>query len=116
MVHSRTGIVYKQPAGIHRDFPGGIKLHKRTIHGPGCRTFEVHTLAVISASMAGALEFVFSRFPFRSASQVRAAGENDEKAVGLADNPHAVGHQEALIDAQSEVRRKSDIKNSIWLI
>ena len=116
MIYARAGIIYEQSTRIHRDFSSGIELHERTIHGPGRWSFEVHTLAVISASMAGTLEFIFSRLPFRSASQVRTPRENNEQAVRLPNNPNAIGHQEPLIDSQREVTGKADIKNRIGFV
>ena len=99
MVNTRARIVHKQPAGINRNFPGGIELDERTIHGTRRWAFKVHTFTVITASMTRALKFVFRRLPFGRATKVGTPGENDEKTIGLAYYPNAIGHQEALIDS-----------------
>src|ERR1700687_6073288 len=60
------------------------------VHGTRCGPLEVDAFAVISASVAGALEFVFAGFPVRSASQMRASRENHEQAIRGPIHPNAV--------------------------
>ena len=45
-----------------------------------------------------------------------AACENDKNSVRLAYHPDAVGHQEALVDTEREIRGVSDIENGIGLV
>src|SRR5579872_4354 len=116
LIHASARVIHVQPAGVHNQFSCGIHRHVRAIHGPGRWALEIHALAVVAASMARALKFIFRRFPFRRASQVRAPRENNKNAVRLADDPHAIGHQIALVDAQRKISRVSDIKDCVGFV
>src|SRR5271168_1719618 len=116
MIRSGAWIVHKQPAGIDDNFSCGIELNERTIHGARSGTFEIHALTVVSAAVARAFELVFRALPFRRAAEVSAAREDYENAIRLANNPDAIGHQEALVDTEREIGRKADIKYGIWFV
>src|ERR1700719_1985998 len=100
MIRAGARIVYIEPAGIDDDLPGGIELNERAIHGPWRGTLEIHAFAVVAAAVARAFELVFRCLPLRRAAQVSAAGEDYENTVRLANYPDAIGHQEALVDAE----------------
>ena len=111
-----VGIVHIQPAGVHDDLAGGVHFDVRAVHRPRRGPFEVDAFGVVPAAVARALEFVFAGLPFRSAAQVGAARKDHEDAVGFAHHPDAIGHQEALIDAQAEVRGIADGENGVGFV
>src|SRR5215472_11663823 len=52
--------------GIDQNLPIGREFDVRAVHRTRRRSFEVDSLAVVAATMAGALEFVFAWLPVRS--------------------------------------------------
>ena len=69
-----------------------VQLQQRPIHRTRRGPLEIHSLAVITAAMAWAFEFIFCRLPLRRATQMRAARKNRKNTVRLTHNPHAVRH------------------------
>ena len=61
-----------------------------SIHRARRRSFEVQTADVIAGAMAWALELLFGLEPSRSASEMRALGEDRVKAGLGADDPGAI--------------------------
>src|SRR5207302_7636922 len=116
VIDTGVGVVHVQATGIDHDFPRRIELHVGTVHGPRRRPFEIDGFGIVAAAMARALELVLAGLPFRRATQMSATGENDEEPIGLLDHPDAIGHQEALIHTQTEIRGIADGENSIRLI
>ena len=98
------------------NLPVGSTFDMRAVHGTRRGPFEIDALAVISAAMTGALEFVFRRFPFRRAAQVRAASENDEDSVRLADHPDAIGHAGNVGQSPCEIGWITDIENCVGFV
>src|SRR5579872_4258168 len=116
VVYASRRIVHIKTAGIYDDLARGVRLDMRAVHGTRRRPFEVDGFGVIAAAVARALELIFARLPFRRAAEVGAAGENHEDAVRLFNNPNAIGHQEALVDSETEVGRKADAEHGVGLI
>ena len=85
------------------------------VHRARSGTLEVNALFVISATVAGTLEFVFAGLPIGRATQVRASGKDREYPLGVPDYPDAVRLLESGIDAKSEVGRITDNENRIGL-
>src|SRR5216684_336048 len=100
-----------EPGSIHNDLAVGSQFHVRAIHGPRRGTFEVHTLAVVAAAVARALELVLAGFPIGCAAQMRAASVNDEHTARRAVHPDAVLLLPLGIDAQSVVRSVANLEN-----
>src|SRR5215472_8011108 len=73
VVDAGARVIHKQATRIHHDLSRGIELEQSAIHRARRWSLEVHTLAVVTATVTWALEFVFSRFPFGRTTQVRAA-------------------------------------------
>jgi len=74
------------------------KLDMATVHGSGSWTFEVNPLAVVTAAMTRAFEFVLGRLPIGRTTQMRAARVNDEKAIRCAVHPNPVLLEPLLVD------------------
>src|SRR5579871_637675 len=85
------------------------------VHGTRCRAFEVDTLAVVSATMARALEFVFARLPIRGAAEMRATSVDHEEAVRRAVDPDAILLLKFGVDAKRKFRRVADFEQSVRL-
>ena len=85
----------------------------RPVHRTRRRPFKVHAFAVISASVARALELVFARLPVRRASQMCAARINDEETIGCAIHPDAELLLPFGIHAKRILRRISDLENRV---
>ena len=66
--------------------------------------------------MARAVEHVLLRQPVRRATEVCAAGEDDEDAVGFLDYPDAIRVEKLLVDAQLKVGWVSDVHDRIGFI
>ena len=96
--------------------PVGSSCTMCAIHGPRRGPFEIDAFAVVAAAVARALELVFGGLPLRRAAQMGAARENHEDAVRLAHHPDAIGHQEALVDAQGEIGGIADMKIGIGFV
>src|SRR5271155_4808706 len=116
MVYAGARVVHVEPAGIYGNFSRGVEQHVGAVHGTRRGAFEIDAFAVVAAAVAGAFEFVFSGLPFRSAAKVRTASEDDEEAIGLADDPDAIGHEVALVNAQAEIRREADIEDGVGFV
>ena len=58
-----------KPRNIHDDLAVRRQFHMRAIHGPRCGPFEIHAFAVVTAAVAGTLEFVFAGFPIGRATR-----------------------------------------------
>jgi len=116
MVDAGARVVHEEPAGIHYDLSGGIERNIGAIHGARGWALEIYTLAVVTAAVARALEFIFRGLPFGRAAEMRATGEDDEEAIRLADDPDAIGHQKALVNSETEIGGKADIKSGIGLV
>src|SRR5439155_14838639 len=102
-----------QPRSIHDDLPIRSQFHMRPVHRTRRRPFKVHAFAVISASVARALELVFARLPVRRASQMCAARINDEETIGCAIHPDAELLLPFGIHAKRILRRISDLENRV---
>jgi len=116
VVDARVGIVHVKTTGVDDDLARGVELYMGAVHGPWRRTFEIDGFGIIAAAVARALEFVLAGLPFGRATQMSAAGENDEEPVRLLDDPDTVAHQELLIYAQVEIRRIADGENSVGFV
>src|SRR2546430_16616993 len=74
----------KKRAHVNDDLPFGVQLNMRAIHRSRRRAFKVDRLIVVAAAMTRTFEFVFARLPIGRASQVRAAGvDNEQSTRGL---------------------------------
>ena len=100
-----------QPRYIHDDLPVGREFHVRAIHRTRRRPFEVHAFAVVAASVARTLEFVFAGFPIRRATQVRAPRVDHEHSVRRAIHPDPVFLLPFRVYAERVVRRISNFEN-----
>jgi hypothetical protein len=88
----------------------------RTVHGTGCRPFEIDAFGIVARAMAGALELVLARFPVGCATKVRADGRNHEDSFGVADHPDAMRVLKFGIHSKAEVGRKADQEFGLRLI
>src|SRR5580704_7157152 len=79
-----------EPRDIHLDLAVGCYLYFGPIHRTRRRTFEVDALAVVSAPVARAFEFVLAGFPVRGTSQVGATSVNDKDSIRRAVNPDSI--------------------------
>src|SRR5690349_3123383 len=87
----------------------------RAIHGPRRRALEIDSFAVVSAAVAWALKFVFTRLPIRSAAEMSAARVYHEEAVRGAIHPNAVLLLKLRIDPERELRGIPDLEEGVWL-
>jgi hypothetical protein len=101
-----------QARSVYDNLPIGRQFDFRAVHGARSRSLEVDSFVVVSAAVAGALEFVFARLPIRSAAQVRAACVNHEQTIGRAVDPDAEFLLELSVDAESELRGISNFEDS----
>src|SRR5580765_7133928 len=75
---------------VHRNLSVRSKLDVCAVHRTGRGAFEVHALAVVSAAVARALEFILRRLPVGSATQMRAARIDYEQAIRSFIHPDAI--------------------------
>src|SRR3989442_13958434 len=111
VIDAGAGVVHVKATGVDRDLARRVELHMGAVHGPRRGPFEIHGFGIVTAAVARALELVLAGLPFRRATEMRAAGENDEQSVRLLDHPDAIGHQEALVHAQAEIGGIADGEN-----
>ena len=100
-----------EPGSVHDNLAIRSNLYVRAVHRAWRRAFEVHTFAVITAAVAGALEFVFAGLPIGSAAQMRAARVDYKDAVRSAVHPDAVFLLKFGIYAKRIVGRIADFEN-----
>src|SRR5260370_32543543 len=74
---------------IDHQLPIVANRYLESIHRARRRSFEVQTADVIAGPVAWALELLFRLEPSRSASEMRALGEDRVQAGLGADNPGA---------------------------
>src|SRR2546428_715508 len=79
-----------QLGDIHQDLAVRSLFHMGAIHRTRCGPLKIDSLAVVTATMAGTLEFVLARFPVGGTTQVCAASVDHKDAVGGAIYPYAV--------------------------
>jgi len=109
-------IVHVETAGVDDNLAGGVHFHVRAVHRPRRGPFEINGLGIVTTTVTRALEFVLCRLPFGCATKVSANSVNNEEPVRFLDDPDTMAHQELLIDAQIEIRRKTNRKDSIRLV
>src|SRR6185437_9555825 len=88
----------------------------RAIHGTRGRTFKVYAFTVISTAVTRTFEFICRRLPFRRTAQMRAPRKNHKNTIRLTNNPHAVGHQIPLVDAQRKIRGIADVEYGVRFV
>src|SRR5579859_595970 len=103
---------FEKLGNIHNNLSVGRQLQSCAVHRTRRRPFEVDSLAVVTAAMAGTLEFVLAGFPIGSAAEVRATGVNHKQAVRSAVHPDAVFLLTLGIHTESVIRREADLKYS----
>src|SRR5579863_7244775 len=86
---------------VHQDLSVGSDFHVSPIHGSRRRAFEVNPFAVVSTAVARTLEFVLTRLPIGSATQMRTARVDHEYAIGSAIHPDAVFLLKLCIHSQT---------------
>src|SRR5262249_27299220 len=79
------------------------------------RAFEVHSFAVVSATVARALEFVFARLPIRRAAQMRTPRVNHKQPIRRSINPDAIFLLELGVHPERKLRRVSNLENAVRL-
>src|ERR1700687_1850652 len=101
----------KELRGVDNDLAVGRQRHAGAVHGARRGALEIDAFAVIAATVAGALEFVFAGFPVGRATEMRAAGVDDENAVGSAVNPDAEFLLPLGVHAERVIRGITDFEN-----
>src|SRR5579863_610635 len=97
---------------VHDDLTIWRYFDMGTVHRSRSRAFEVDFLAVIAATVTGALEFIFGRLPIGGTTQVRAARIDDEKTIWRPIHPDSILLQPFLVDTEGVFRRVPDLENS----
>src|ERR1700730_9939467 len=88
-----TGLAFGpliEARGVDHDLAIGREFDVCAIHRARRGAFEIDALAVVSAAVARALEFVLAGFPVRRAAEMGAARVDDENAVRSAVDPDAI--------------------------
>src|ERR1700682_2187410 len=109
-----TGLAFGpliEARGVYDDLAVGRKGHVSAIHRARCGAFESDAFTVVAAAVTRALEFVFAGFPVGRTAEVRAAGVDDEDAIGSAVNPYAIFLLPLGIDTQGIVRGIADLED-----
>jgi len=101
---------------IHHDLTLWIEFYVRTIHGPRRGTFEIDSLGVITTAMARALEFVLTRLPIRSASQVCTHSPDHEDALGVSHHPDSMLALKFAVDSKAEIAGIADFELGLGFI
>src|SRR4029077_5647416 len=101
----------KELRGVDYDLAVGRQRHAGAVHGARRGALEIDAFAVIAAAVARALEFVFAGFPVGRATEMRAAGVDDENAVGSAINPDAEFLLPLGVHAERVIGRITDFEN-----
>src|SRR4029077_21239625 len=102
---------FKKLRYIYDDLAVRCQLQARAIHRTRRRSFIVNPFTVVSAAVAGTLEFVLAGSPTGRAAKVRASRVNHEKSVRRAIHPDAVLLLPFCIDTEGIVRWKTDFEN-----
>src|SRR5260370_28368248 len=100
-----------EPGSVDDDLVVRRQFQVRSVNGTRRGPFEVDTFAVVSAPVAGTLEFVLAGFPVGRAAEMRAAGVDDENAVRCTADPDAVLLLPLRIHAQGVIRGITDFEN-----
>src|SRR5579859_3274777 len=98
---------------IHQNLPVRREFDLCAIHRTRRWSFEVDPLAVVTATVARALELVLTGLPVRRASQMCAACINHEQPVRRAVHPDAKFLLELGVDAQRKFGRIANLKDGV---
>src|SRR5579871_3306007 len=100
---------------VDQNLPVWREFDVGAIHGPRRGSFEIDSFAVVPASVARTLEFVFAWLPIRRAPKMRAARVNHKQPVGRAVHPNSVLLLKFRINPEGKFRGISDLENAIRL-
>src|SRR5579872_1747519 len=99
--------------GINDDLAVRREFDLGPVHGTRGRPFEINSLTVVSAAVAGTFKFIFRWLPVRGATQMGAARVDHEEPVWSAIDPYAVLLLKLGVDAEGELGGVSDFENCV---
>src|SRR5689334_17408614 len=97
---------------INHDLTFGVELDLRAVHRSRRGAFEVDALAVVTATVTRAFEFVFAGFPVGGAAEMSAARIDHKETIGSTRDPDAVLLLPLRIDADSVISGRTDLENT----
>jgi len=103
-------------AQVHYDLTFRVEFDVSAVHGPRCRTFEVDSFSVVAATMARALELVFTGFPVGSAAEMRTNRRDHENALAVPYHPDSMLALELGVDTETEIGGVADLEPGIRLV
>ena len=86
----------------------------RTVHRTRRWSFKGNSFTIVTTAMTRTLEFVFTGFPVRRATQMRASRIDDKQAIGSLRDPDAILLLPLGIDTKCVISGHADAKYIGW--